>query len=136
MRSGIKKWLKDEKRIVRLLYRKGLIQHKVGDLYWAAYRRSGRFYRNGEHKHTIYLPEVHYATSDYWGECDEHSLVDSISEEFYWNNLLPDEEYSDDYPKSSFKFKGRTWFIKYLRGLKTVRNDSKINKVLCMKEQN
>jgi hypothetical protein len=135
MRKSIRKWVKDEKRIVRLLYRKGLLTdklkgYKLKDLYWAEYRASGRRYRSGKYKFSEYLPEVHFCTTDYWGESDEHSVVDSETEGFYWNNLLPDEEISDEYPKSSFKFKGRVWFIKYLSKLKTVRNDSKINAVL------
>ncbi len=130
MVKSIRKWVKDEKRIVRLLYRKGLI--KETDLYWAEYRHSGRTIKspNGKYRHTVYFPEVHYCTTDYWGECDEHSIVDSILDNMHWSDLKPWDEKESTYPESNFKYKGRAWFIRYLSKLKTVRNDSEINSIL------
>jgi len=56
-----------------------------------------------------------------------------------WDNdnepkYYPFEECGYDYFRamrySSFQYKGRKWFIKYLSSLPTVRKDSKINKFL------
>ncbi len=133
MRNGIRKWIKDEKRIVKLLYRKGFLtgHHKVDDLYWNEYKESGRRYKSGKYRHREHLPEVHYCTTDYFGESDEHSIVDTIKDMFYWSELKPWDEKVSAYPESNFKHLDRQRFIKYLSGLKTVRNDSEINKVLC-----
>ena len=83
-----------------------------------------------------YLDEVYYCTWNYWGECDEHPLIDEIIDNLIEKGI-PDSVFEDcgyDYYKaikhSSFQYKGRRWFIKYLKGLPTVRCDSKINKLL------
>lgn len=135
-------WNKHEKRIVRLLYRKGLIDMDISELYWESYRRSGKRYRNKKFtygKLDNRLDEIHFATFDYWGECDEYGLVSWIIEQLTWDNV-PDElndPMADDlwevYHQSTFKYKGRRWFIRYLKSLPTVRCDSKINKVLKIK---
>lgn len=135
-------WNKQEKRIVRLLYRKGFLSD-MPDLYWASYKKTGKRYKNKGSSFSWhgYLDEVYYCTWDYWGECDEHPLVDGII-----GNLI-DKDISDsvfkecgyDYRKamkhSLFQYKGRRWFIKYLRGMPTVRCDSKINKILRVNSQ-
>lgn len=131
MATDLRVWKKQEKRIVRLLYRKGFLKdYKVHELYMASYgtlrvqkKKHGRTYRK-----QIYLPEVHYWTVDYWGECDEHSLVNSVLQNLYWDNVTGEKD-ERGYYISAFKYKGRNWFIKYLKKFPTVRTDSKINKV-------
>jgi hypothetical protein len=138
-------WIKQEKRIVRLLYRKGLLgDFKIRDLYWAEYNwfRSRKYksktnsYDGKRYKYPIYMPEVHYYTSDYWGEGDEHSIVGTVLDHLYWDNI--DEENFDptsgEWPKSLFNCgMSREQFIKYLSKLPTKVSDNKINKILKTK---
>ena len=130
-------YMKQEKRIVRLLYKKGLIDINLKGLYWEEYkyfRKTNRKNKNG-YKCMLYYPEIHYSTTDYWGEVDEFSLVDSITQGLYWGNAeYPAHESDGEWPESTFKFKGRNWFIKYLQALPTVRCDAKINQVLINSE--
>ena len=131
--NKILKHKKEEKRIVRLLYRKGFLKdYKLDDLYWNEYsklrvkkKKHGRKYR-----YTVYLPEVHFCTTDYWGESDEHSIVSTSLEEFYWMHTDRDE---DGHPISKFPPMTRIQFIKYLKTLPTVVNDNKIRKVLNLR---
>jgi len=117
----LRKWVKDEKRIVRLLYRKGLIDKFHGDitgLYWEAFKRVGK----------IYTPEVHCCESDYWGGCEEYSVIDKVLT-CLWNHRSFYDGESEEI-KSTFNYKSRKWFIRYLSSLPTKRNDSKINRIL------
>lgn len=135
-----RKWIKDEKRIVRLLYRKGLLKNfKIDDLYWEEYNRLNRHYKSKPNKYdgkiyrfNIYMPEIHFATHDYWGETDEHSVVSYVLEHLYWSNVDTDnwDKVGDLWPKSTFPKMNRQQFINYLRRLPTLVNDNKINKIL------
>ncbi len=127
-------WVKQEKRTVRLLYRKGLIQkEKLKDFYWAEYHYTGKVYKKkkgNRHKYPEYMPEIHYSTFDYWGECTEHGLVSTIREGLYWEQAAPFEPDSGVYPTSTFKHrKSRLWFINYLKKLPTKVSDNKIRVV-------
>lgn len=132
-------WNKQEKRIVRLLYRKGF-DIDLSNLYWTSYKETRKKYR---HKGSTfsslgYRDEVYFCTWDYWGDCDEHSLVDTFIEMTTWKNVPADVlKNCDDmwkaYSLSNFQYKGRKWLIKYLSALPTVRCDSKINKILRIK---
>lgn len=132
-------WNKQEKRIVRLLYRKGF-DINLSNLYWASYKETGKKYRHKGSTFSFsgYRDEVYFCTWDYWGECDEHPLVDRFIEVTTWENI-PDDvlKNCDDmwkvYSLSNFQYKGRKWLIKYLSALPTVRCDSKINKILRIK---
>jgi ribosomal protein S8 len=68
-----RKWVKEEKQIVYLLYRKGFLKDfKVSDFYWAEYRLKKRKtyktktnrYDGKRYRFSIYMPEVHYSTTD------------------------------------------------------------------------
>lgn len=138
MRKAKRLWIKQEKQTVKLLYRKGLLKDfKIKELYWNEYYRTGKMYRSsdGKYKHSEYFPEVHYSTTDYFGECDEHSIVSHISDLFYWENVDTEkwDEASGDYPESTFKYRSRKHFINYLRALKTVKFDNKIKALLIRK---
>lgn len=134
----VRAWKKQEKRIVLLLYRKGLLSIPIENLYWAKYKRYGKKFRSKYSKRKLecFLPEIYYSTWDYWGEFDEHPLVDDIIDRLTGDGIPDDifEECGYDYFRamrySSFQYKGRKWFIKYLSSLPTVRKDSKINKFL------
>ena len=86
MDKEIQIWKKQEKRIVRLLYRKGLLSDfKLSELYWEEYHRlrSRKKKHSRKYKNSVYAPEVHYSTTDYWGECDEHSVVGHVKEKLF-----------------------------------------------------
>jgi hypothetical protein len=137
-----RKWIKEEKRIVSLLYQKGFLKDfKVEELYWAeyhwhnrkSYKTRSNKYDGKRYRFPVYMPEVHYCSTDYWGESDEHSIVSHVMEHLHWVNIDttdwdPD---SGENPKSTFNTRmTRPQFIKYLKGLPTVVPDNKINKVL------
>jgi len=138
MYKSVRTWVKQEKRIVRLLYRKGLIDDfhfKVTDLYWASYKPNGRARKrrnSPKYRFTTCYPEIHYCSTDYWGESDEHSIVGHIKETFYWTHI--DERNwnpnNGEFPKTLFRHFDRMKFIKYLSSLPTKRGDNKINKIL------
>ena len=118
-----RQWIKEEKRIVYLLYRKGLLKDfKIEDLYWAEYHwfRGKKYksrtnsYDGKRYRYPVYMPEIHYFYTDYWGEGDED-----------WDST------SDEFPKSTFNMSmTRRQLIKYLESLPTKIKDKKINKVL------
>jgi hypothetical protein len=78
------------------------------------------------------MPEVHFCTSDYWGEYDEHSVVGAVLDSLYWEHVDTTNWDSDsgEYPKSTFPRMRRCQFIKYLKGLPTKVGDNKINKIV------
>ena len=130
-----KRWIKEEKQIVYLLYRKGLLKDfKVEDLYWQEYYWYNRkhYKSSGGYRWPVYMPEVHFSTSDYWGESDEHSIVDTINQHLYWGNIDTTNWDSDsgEYPPSLFPRMTRSQFIKYLKKLPTKVGDKRINKIL------
>ena len=135
MNKEVKLWKKQEKRIVKLLYKKGfLTDFKIEDFYWAEFRwlRGKKYTSKRGYKYPMYLPEVHFGTTDYWGEGNEHSLVDSIFDTLFWKNVDYDkwDKTSGEWPESTFSNLTRPQFIKYLRGLPTKINDNKIRKIL------
>ena len=129
-------WIKQEKQIVKLLYQKGLLQdYNLDNLYWAEYHRyNNKKYKSsyGKYSWPVYMPEVHYMTTDYWGESDEHSIVGTIKDEFWWGHAEMEnwDDTSGEWPNSTFPIMTREQFIKYLEKLPTKVNDNKINKVL------
>ncbi len=137
--------IKEEKQIVYLLYRKGFIkgEFKLDDLYWAEYHWYNRkcyktkpnSYDGKRYRHPVYMPEVHFCTTDYWGESDEHSIVDSVLERLHWEYIDTTNWDSDsgEYPKSTFPKMTRANFIHYLEKLPTVVSDNQIKKVLRKK---
>ena len=140
-----RRWTKEEKRIVELLYKKGFIkgEFKLQDLYWAEYHWYNRkcykskhnSYDGKRYRFPIYMSEIHFCTTDYWGESDEHSIVDSVLERLHWEYIDTTNWDSDsgEYPKSKFKKMTRANFIHYLEKLPTVVSDNQIKKVLRKK---
>lgn len=128
-------WVKQEKQIVTLMYKKGMITNfKLENLYWAEYKwlRKKKYKSRGGYKYPLYMPEIHFGTVDYWGECDEHSLVNDLIDSLYWEHVDYEtwDETSGEFPKSKFPRLNRVQLIKYLKGLPTKINDNKIRKVL------
>jgi hypothetical protein len=140
MYKSKKLWIKQEKRIVKLLYKKGLLKSfKLSDFYWAEYtwfNKKCYHYKNAysdkKYRSPLYMPEVHFMTTDYWGGSDEQSITSTIKDLLYWENIDVDnwDETTGEYPKSTFPKMNRRDFIKYLEKLPTVIPDNKINKVI------
>ena len=138
-------WIKEEKRLVYLLYRKGFIlgDWKLEDLYWQEYHWHNRkcyntksnFYDGQKYRSPIFMPEIHFCTTDYWGESDEHSIVGYIKQMLSFEDMSYDEE-NNVYLDSKFTKMSRAQFIKYLSGLPTKVADKKINSRLkiCKEE--
>jgi hypothetical protein len=136
-----RRWIKEEKRIVYLLYIKGLLKDfKVSDFYWAeyhwyrkkCYKTKKNKYDGKRYRFPVYMPEIHYCTTDYWGESDEHSIVSHVLDMLHWEHVDMDnwDDTSGEWPKSTFKKMNRSQFIHYLKKLPTVVSDNKINKLL------
>ena len=129
-------WTKQEKRIVKLLYKKGFLKDfKTEDLYWAEFswfNKKKYKSKHSKYSYPVYMPEIHYMTTDYWGESDEHSIVGTIKEEFWWGHAEMEnwDNTSGEWPNSTFPKMTRQQFIKYLEKLPTKVNDNKIKKVL------
>jgi hypothetical protein len=121
---------KQEKQIVKLMYQKGIIDElcigELKDLYWADYRIAKGKYNNGRYNCRRRHYEVHYWTTDYWGEGNEHSLVDHYLELLYWSKY----EYCEYDESKRVKIISRKKLIKDLKKLKTIHNDKKINQVI------
>lgn len=134
MKKYIRKWVKDEKRLIKLFYQKGLIDMSIHDLYWNEYRQGKRGRKRGGKKFAFndYMPELHYCSRDYWGECDEHAVIPRIIEGMRFDKLTeePDYEKNGGWGVSYFDGKSRAWWIKYLKSQPTVNRSSAINKVL------
>jgi hypothetical protein len=135
--KDLRKWVKDEKRLIKLLYRKGFLvgQLDIKGLYWSAYKTNGKRYKHGKYRFSVYLPELHYCTCDYWGECDEWPVTRDILDNFFWNKINEDwDADTGDWPTSTTKVKSRKDLLLHLNTLPTVFHDSKINKLLIKKE--
>lgn len=132
----LRKWVKEEKRLVKLLYQKGFLTgpHSLEGLYWAEYKPTGKKHKYGKHNFPSYYPEIHFCTRDYWGEYDEYALVDKVLEEFYWSEVKVDDmdDENFNYPPSETKITSRAKLLAHLKTLQTVIKDSNINKVIRM----
>lgn len=94
--------------IARLLLQSGIITPKFfNELYWAEFRRSKnkRWKQNGWYKFNYYT-ELHYSTIDYWGECDEHSVI-KMAKDILFDKLITFDEvtlkyvYPEKWPKTT-----------------------------------
>jgi hypothetical protein len=70
MKKYIKKHLKDEKRILKLMYKKGIFELlgiNLNDLSWETLEYGKRQRRrNRKYAFRDYLPELHVWSQDYW----------------------------------------------------------------------
>jgi len=98
MKKYIKKHLKDEKRILKLMYRKGIfdmLKIELKSLGWE-YLLSGKRLRKRKGKrkysYTEYLPELHTYSTDYWGETDSRSVIFFLKEHLFWETAKEFDE--------------------------------------------
>jgi hypothetical protein len=132
MKKYIRKHLKDEKRILKLMYSKGVFETLgiyLKDLAWEYLLQGKRKRRRGENKYAFRecLPELHVWTQDYWGEGDSNSVVEILKQHIYYGNTHDLDE--DGFPLNS-KFPKTNDVIAYLLKLPTKHNDSKFNRFL------
>jgi len=133
MKKYAKKHLKDEKRILRLMYRKGifdLLRIDLKNLGWE-YLLTGKMLRKrrGKRKYSYRecLPELHLFTYDYWGECDSKSVISILIDHLYWVKSESVDEHG--FPVNSKYFK-RAELIKYLSDLPKTVSNTRINTFL------
>jgi len=94
--------------IARLLLQAGMITPKFfNGLYWAEFRRKRNKKKRGKQWSRLqYYRELHYWTQDYWGECDEHSVID-MAFDILFDKLITFDEvtleyvYPEKWPKTT-----------------------------------
>ncbi|MDH6308093.1 hypothetical protein M2451_002612 [Dysgonomonas sp. PFB1-18] len=126
----LRKHIKRDKRMLRLLYRKGLLDAWMDShIHWAAYRS----FNNRFNKNHLYHIEPYYWIEDYWGEGDERELISDVIDNHIWETLNPKDEHFNverefyKWHKEHSSFKK---MMNYLHSLPTKRRDSGINKYL------
>jgi hypothetical protein len=130
LRKRIKRFKKEERLIVKLALRKGLInKDKANELAWqeftqACKSRTPRKLTNGNnYRPKLYYPELMYTTFDYWGEGSEHSVVGDINYHYFLIQNPIDEETGHFHtPEGKFNKVTRIGLIKWLRSLPDRRN--------------
>jgi hypothetical protein len=135
MKKYIKKHLKDEKRILKLMYKKGIFETlgiNLKDLGWEylLYGKRQRR-RKGKNKYAFRecLPELHVYTQDYWGEGDSNSVIGILKDHIYFGDTDIYDYDEEGFPINS-KFPKINDVINYLLKLPTKNNDSKFNHLL------
>ena len=132
----VRKFIKDEKRILKLMNKKGLLfYYNFDNLYWDnrisighSIKHKSSITGSGYYWSYCLAPELIYVVPDYWGECDERSVIDDVLEKLFWDNVI---DVDADEPESTFDCKGRSWLIKYLSKLPNkTYEDRKINKII------
>ena len=135
MKKYIKKHLKDEKRILKLMHKKGileLLEINYEDLSWEWFL-DGKRERRRKRKYAFRdsLAQLHIHSQDYWGEGRCESVV-SIFKEYYWFEFAKERE-AEGYPKNTI-YPTNKILVDYLLKLPTKNNNSKFNKILICKE--
>ena len=80
---------KQSKRLAKVCLKKNIITKEFYDnLYIAAYIRERQPKRSFKNKYRCYryYPELYYCNVDYWGEADEYSFIDTISDIVFWSH--------------------------------------------------
>lgn len=137
MKKYIKQHLKSEKRILKLLYRKGIINKSdFKNLEWCYYLHGKRIRnrRNKNKYHYVdYLPELCQWSTDYWGESDTHSWTSYFHSIIYWGNV---EYINDEYiPTIKSRIITPQYMIKELKKMKDINKDSSFNKYLKVNKE-
>lgn len=127
--------IKQEKVILKLLYKKGImIKESLGidDIGWEDSRRykKKRLRKNSKNKYSghRYTPVLNFYWVDYWGEGDGRELIEMMID-WYWFIKCTNNDF-DLMGMPKVKGPNRKEFIKYLRTLPNVNNDFKINDLL------
>ena len=136
MKKYIKKHLKDEKRILKLMYKKGIFELlgiNLNDLSWETLEYGKRQRRrNRKYAFRDYLPELHVWSQDYWGEGDSNSIVSYYKQYYFWEYAKERDE--DGYP-INVKYPTNKILIDFLSKMPTKNNDSKFNRFLIRNDE-
>lgn len=137
MRKQQRKDLKDEKRILKLMYRTGWIDELAPDLAsleWVERYTSKRVRRRKNKKISFPLTEkkLHVTSSDYWGEISSSSIVCYCREAI----SMQDAQYCPFKGWHGVNVSVRTskGLISYLEELPILKNDSLFNKYLIVEK--
>ncbi|MBS4028333.1 MAG: hypothetical protein KGZ58_06815 [Ignavibacteriales bacterium] len=133
MKKYIRKHLKDEKRVLMLMYKKGIfellgIDYNCLSWEYLKYGKRQRKRPNNTRPYFDTLPELHVWSQDYWGEGDSHSVVDSLKQYLFWETAKEIDEESG-FP-INHKYPTTKFLIHYLNELPTKNSNSKFNRVL------
>lgn len=130
--------IKQEKVILKLLYKKGvLIKESLGieDIGWdySLRHKKKRLRKNSANKYIghRYIPVLHFYWFDYWGEGDSREFIEMMIDWFWY--IKCDNNYFDCRGMPKIKRPSRKDLITYLRSLPNVNNDFKINELLKVK---
>jgi hypothetical protein len=140
MKKYIKKHLKDEKRILKLMYKKGIFKtlginmNNLGWEYLLYGKRQRRRKDKNKYAFRECLPELHEFTQDYWGEGDSHSVIGILKDNIYFGSTDVYDYDEDGFPKNA-KIPTREDIINYLLKLPTKNNDSKFNRILIRSDE-
>lgn len=133
MKKYIRKHLKTEKRILKLMYRKGVFETlhiSMSDIQWE-YLLTGKKHRNRKgrspYKYRDWLPQLHVYSCDYWGECDSCSVVELYRDLLFWENATEFNE--NGFPLNS-KVVSDKQLVEHLKALPTKNSNSKFNSLL------
>lgn len=119
---------KHEKRVIKLLYRKGLLkEYDLKYMYWTDTYIS----RRNQPLHLWYeIPETYHYSESYAEE-----LICLIHHDLYDAHVIGDTDWDGpEWPESTYRRKGNRRFIKYLKKLPSVVFDHRINKLLICRE--
>lgn len=137
MKKYIRTHLKNEKRVLKLMYRKGMFEVlgiKINLLDWECLLKGKRGRkRNKKYNFHDWLPELHSYSCDYWGEWDSHSVVSSMKDYFHWELS---EEIDKNYGFPKGKYFTTLELIKHLNLLPTKKHNSKFNSLLKLDKSN
>jgi len=112
---------KHSKIIAKLALSKNLIDKKFYDeLYFEAFKSYGKPKRKSKSGYGFdrYYIELHYCTCDYWGEWDEHSLIDYIRDLFFYGSNAFDTVTGQPVKPVKY-FSSTKEIIKHLRNMKS-----------------
>ena len=134
MKKYIKKHLKDEKRVLKLMYKKdffkelGIDMENLGWEYLSYGKRQRKRIKSGnKYVFRDCLPELHEYTQDYWGEGDSHSVIGSLKDFIFFTYAKERDDCG--FPVNS-KYPSTIDLIKFLNKLPTINNDNKFNQFL------
>jgi hypothetical protein len=135
----IRRRIKEDKRIIILLYRKGKLALlcDINQLYWESYNFIS-ISPKGKHRkyrRLMYLAEIHFSTTDYFGETDEHAVIDRHLEYKFWEDAGEDWDGMNEIPASIRNYT-RKQLIRDLKSQPNVKYGSKeINYILRRTEE-
>lgn len=135
MKKYIKKHLKDEKRILKLMYKKGIfeiLRIDFKNLTWE-YLIHGKSYRRRKRK-TKYVFYEHLPKLYEFVKYQYIDVIEIFKEYLSWESRIEGFNTESGFPINK-KYLTTKTLINYLNKLRTVNNDSKFNKFLIINRE-